>query len=193
MTDAGLKELKDLKNLQWLDLFGPPVTGAGLKELKDLKNLQWLNISEGHVTDGVLRTLREIGLLHALRQAQAKDGKRPADPADVMTLDLTKTQVTDMGLMELKELKNLKLLNLSGIAVTGAGVEGTQGTQKPPDAGPRGFSSDRRGVEDVTGNRAAPRLGSSPSKGWETSFRSCRRDDAVPQQHSGDGRGAEGT
>jgi hypothetical protein len=35
VTDAGLKELKDLKGLQELHLFGTKVTDAGLKELRE--------------------------------------------------------------------------------------------------------------------------------------------------------------
>src|SRR5258708_5642623 len=38
-TDAGLKELKELKQLTSLDLSFSQVTVAGLKELKDLKQL----------------------------------------------------------------------------------------------------------------------------------------------------------
>ena len=55
MTGAGLKELKDLKQLTTLSLFATrPVTDAGLKELKDLKQLSSLNLAETKVTaDGV--------------------------------------------------------------------------------------------------------------------------------------------
>jgi len=35
VTDAGLKDLKDLKNLTSLDLRDAKVTDAGLKELKE--------------------------------------------------------------------------------------------------------------------------------------------------------------
>jgi internalin A len=41
ITDAGLKELAGLKNLQWLDLcLDTKITDAGLKELAGLKNLR---------------------------------------------------------------------------------------------------------------------------------------------------------
>jgi internalin A len=45
ITDAGLKELAALKNLQWLEPGGTKITDAGLKELAGLKNLQWLNLA----------------------------------------------------------------------------------------------------------------------------------------------------
>jgi hypothetical protein len=41
VTDSGLKELKELKNLQTLTLFYTKVTAAGLKELMEaLPNLE---------------------------------------------------------------------------------------------------------------------------------------------------------
>ena len=55
VTDAGLKELADLKQLTWLRLTdASDVTDAGLKELKDLKQLTSLDLSGTKVTaDGV--------------------------------------------------------------------------------------------------------------------------------------------
>ena len=50
VTDAGLKELKDLNQLTSLDLHQTQVTDAGLKELKDLKQLTSLNVYETQVT-----------------------------------------------------------------------------------------------------------------------------------------------
>src|SRR5213082_54737 len=44
VTDASLKELKDLKQLTTLDLWHTQVTDAGLKELADLKQLTSLNL-----------------------------------------------------------------------------------------------------------------------------------------------------
>jgi Leucine-rich repeat (LRR) protein len=46
ITDQGLKELKELKGLKTLNLYGTPITDEGLKELKDLVGLQFLNLTE---------------------------------------------------------------------------------------------------------------------------------------------------
>jgi len=51
VSDTGLKELKELKTLQGLDLAATKITDAGLKELKELKGLQTL---------GLYRTEREF-------------------------------------------------------------------------------------------------------------------------------------
>src|SRR5262249_8680903 len=53
-TDTDMKELKELKSLQTLDLVGTAVTDAGLKELKELISLQWLNLGGTKVTDAGL-------------------------------------------------------------------------------------------------------------------------------------------
>jgi hypothetical protein len=102
VTDAGLKELKGLNNLEILSLDGTKVTDAGLKELKGLKNLTRLYLKETKVTDAGLKELKELKNLERL--------------------DLSGTKVTDAGLKELKGLNNLRLLDLRGSKVTDDGV-----------------------------------------------------------------------
>src|SRR5947208_8506214 len=51
VTDAVLKELKDLKQLASLSLRLTKVTDAGLKELEDLKQLTSLDLRDTEVTD----------------------------------------------------------------------------------------------------------------------------------------------
>jgi hypothetical protein len=112
VTDAGLRELIGLKNLATLDLSSAQVTGVGLKELVALKKLTTLVLNETQVTDASLRSLREAGLLHVLSFAEGKDGARPRSPEEVIALDLSNTQVTDVGLKELAALRNLASLAL---------------------------------------------------------------------------------
>jgi hypothetical protein len=80
MTDAGLKELAELKQLRELDLTGSLVTVSGLKELAGLQQLQTLHLGEtqwwnpsndglfsGHVNPGLseaLVRLRQLKTLH---------------------------------------------------------------------------------------------------------------------------------
>src|SRR5207249_1913533 len=106
-----------------LDLSGTEVTEAGLEKLRDFNNLQTLTLSPGRVTDGVLRTLREVELLHALSRTLAREGRRPTDAAEVVSLDLSGTPVTDAGLKELKNLTKLEWLSLAGTRVTSAGLK----------------------------------------------------------------------
>ncbi|HKB40357.1 MAG TPA: hypothetical protein VKD72_28260, partial [Gemmataceae bacterium] len=83
VTDAGLKELAGLKNLQELDLGHTQVTGVGLKELNELKDLQWLDLSRTKLTDAGLMQLKGLKKLRSLY--------------------LRKTEVTDAGVTALKE------------------------------------------------------------------------------------------
>src|SRR5580700_5094501 len=60
-TDAGLKELKHLEQLTELRVIGSPVTNAGLKELKDFKRLTKLDISGCKaLTDAGLKELKDL-------------------------------------------------------------------------------------------------------------------------------------
>jgi Leucine-rich repeat (LRR) protein len=165
VTDAGLKELEEFKNLQILSLWATKVTDAGLKELKGLKRLHTLYLggnlltNDTKVTDAALTTLREIGLLHALSNAKTKDGKRPSGPGDVTSLDLRRTRVTDAGLKELKEFKNLETLYLSRTMVTDAGLKELKELEHLPmlflsntkvtDAGKKELQSARPGLRIV--------------------------------------------
>ena len=83
VTDAGLKELAGLTQLQTLYLTGTKVTDAGLKELAGLTRLQWLNLQGTKVTDEGLKELAGLKQLHML----FLDG----------------TQVTDAGVQELQK------------------------------------------------------------------------------------------
>jgi WD40 repeat protein len=103
VTDADLKGLKDLKNLQMLNLGLTRATDACLKGLKDLKSLQTLNLPLTQVTDEGLKDLKDLqGLL---------------------ILNLGGTQVTDAGLKNLRGLKSLQLLDLTNTRVTDAGLQ----------------------------------------------------------------------
>ena len=113
-----MKELKDLKNLTWLDLSGTYITDAGLKELKDLKNLTWLNLSGTDITDAGLKELKNL--------------------KNLTTLYLKCTWVTDAGLKELKRpqehrrtvawrhIRTVESLYRNESKNNGRGPEGTQ-------------------------------------------------------------------
>ena len=117
VSDAGLAHLKQLENLQHLDLNGTQITDAGLAELKTLKNLQKLLIGYNEKMTGTglaelkdLKNLQHLDLIHC---GITDDGaKRLAKLQSLKTIDLRGTKITDAGLKELKSLLNLKELNL---------------------------------------------------------------------------------
>jgi hypothetical protein len=81
VTDAGLKELANFKNLTMLNLWRTKVTDAGLKELAPFKNLIILRLNGTQVTN---EGFKELAKLKSL-----------------ITLSIIDTQVTDVGLKEL--------------------------------------------------------------------------------------------
>ena len=70
-----------------------------------------------------MKVLRAIGLLHAWTGATAKQFRRPRSSADVVSVGLRDTKVTDAGLKELAGLKNLTTLVLPNTGVTDAGLK----------------------------------------------------------------------
>ena len=59
ISDAGLKELRELTNLTHLSLKRTKITDAGLKQLIALKNLKILFVEETVVTDAGLNELKK--------------------------------------------------------------------------------------------------------------------------------------
>jgi Leucine Rich repeat len=127
VTDAVVKELKELKELRTLDLNMTRVTDAGLKELVELTGLQKLCLGHTPVTDAGLKELKALkGLrtLYLYSTAVTDAGlKELKDLKGLQDLDLTATPVTDAGLKELKELKCLQRLGLGYTQVTDAGLK----------------------------------------------------------------------
>ncbi len=58
LTDAGLKELRELKRLQTLDLSATRITDAGLKELKGRPRLQAVYLRNTEVTEAGIEELQ---------------------------------------------------------------------------------------------------------------------------------------
>ena len=106
ITDAGLKELKELKGLRALNLTSTQITDAGVKDLKELRGLRFLALNRTQITDAGLKDLKELKGLEKL--------------------ELWKTQITDAGLIDLKELKGLKFLCLAGTKISSAGLKDLQ-------------------------------------------------------------------
>jgi len=59
VTDADLKNLRELKDLQWLWLGHTQVTDAGLKDLKKLEGLQTLDLTGTQITDAGLNEIKQ--------------------------------------------------------------------------------------------------------------------------------------
>jgi hypothetical protein len=94
--------LKDVANLQELDLAGVQFTDADLAQLAGLTNLRVLHLEKTPTTDAMLVHVKGL--------------------KNLVYLNLYGTQVTDAGLPQLKELTNLKSLYVFETKVTDAGI-----------------------------------------------------------------------
>lgn len=154
VTDAGVKQLRGLKNLARLDVYSqqitneglghivkfaklrdlrlnsPHITDAGLKHLQSLSNLETLGLRDARITDIKLTELTALRSLRSLRLA----GTGISDPGlktlstltSLTTLMVNDTRVTDAGLAHVARLSNLAYLDVSRTQVTDAGLNHLQ-------------------------------------------------------------------
>lgn len=94
--------LKDVANLQELDLAGVQLADADLAQIAGLKNLRVLHLEKTPVTDAGLAHLKGL--------------------SNLTYLNLYGTAVTDAGLPQLKGLTNLKSLYVFETKVTDTGI-----------------------------------------------------------------------
>ena len=110
VIEVSLAQLKELTDLDSLELNHTQVTDADLKHLRGLTNLKRLYLDNTQLTDA--------GLLHLKGLTNLEE------------LGLGATRVTDVGLMYLKQLPQLKIIYLGNTRVTDAGLEHLKGLTK---------------------------------------------------------------
>src|SRR5437899_580195 len=103
ITDAGLQYLKNLRELEELDLYGTRITDAGLASLKDLTALRKLNLLGAAVTDEGLEQLSDLTKLEEL--------------------NLYRTKITNTGAGKLTRFPRLRDLDLRYTRVSRSGVD----------------------------------------------------------------------
>jgi len=113
VSDAALADVAALKNLEELQLVNTKVTAAGLKPLASLKQLRVVSLHMKAIDDATLQTLRKIGILHLLSGMGSKFFTvQPKNAAEVTTVALLWSQVTDKGLKELADFPNVETVFL---------------------------------------------------------------------------------
>lgn len=137
VSNAGLKNLQSLSDLQDLDIRGTFVTDYGMKSVALLKSLKKLNVSSLQRQPGEPKNNQPVGItdvgltdlqpLKRLQELSACDSlvtdaglSTIADFSAMKVLDLSGTSVSDAGLAKLKNLRNLERLKLKDTQVTGS-------------------------------------------------------------------------
>ena len=103
ITDASLKVLGAMPNIQGLTLSRTRITDAGLAYLAGLTNLNSLSVGSDHLTDAATPALARLTSLERLNLSE--------NPA-----------LTDAGLPPLRALTGLRQLRLEGTGITPAGA-----------------------------------------------------------------------
>lgn len=150
VTDDWLRLLAGQDQLRRLELSGTAITSAGLIHLKELHNLDWLNVCLTAVDDrgfehlaGLTKMRRMVvcsskitgtGFKHLQGMKQLESINLHSSPASdagleaiskltsLKRLEIVHTKVTDAGLKHLASLKNLQQLHIHGPETTGAAL-----------------------------------------------------------------------
>jgi hypothetical protein len=126
VSDGGLANFKDCKKLIDLDLSDTKVGNAGLANFKDCKELEYLILSSTKVSDGGLANFKDcknLGILDLSSTKVSDVGLANFKDCKSFTgLILTGTKVSDAWLAHLKDCNNLELLGLGDTKVGDAGL-----------------------------------------------------------------------
>jgi hypothetical protein len=122
VTAAGMRHLRGLKRLEWLNLYRCKIGDDGLAAMGELPNLQHLPVGKSGVTDAGLESVSKFRKLEylGLRGNSISDaGLRHVRPlTHLKGLNLAETKVTDQGIRQLADLPKLARLWLSSTKVT---------------------------------------------------------------------------
>ena len=126
LTDAGLANFKDCKNLHAINLQQTKIGDAGLANFGACKRLKFLDLSETNVTDVGLALFKNCGRLTHLSLSRTDVGDPGLEQfrgrTDMIRLELVNTLVTDVGLSYFKSCDELEILELDSTKVTNAGL-----------------------------------------------------------------------
>jgi hypothetical protein len=125
--DAEMDLFATSKTILTLNVGGSPVTDAGIKKLEKLTQLEGFGAVSDGVTDDAMDTivkfqeLRDLGLSRGVTDTGL--AKLPAlMKLNTLWLDRN-VRITDAGLVHLAKCKSLTFVSLAGTKVTKAGVE----------------------------------------------------------------------
>ncbi len=119
-TQADLKHLKGLTNLKSLYIRLPGVTDEGLQHLKDLTTLKALDLHTCQITDAGLKHLQGLADLEFLSLASTgvtSAGLKHLNAKNLVNLELSLTQVTEVNLDDFPKLKHLHLGSLKTASI----------------------------------------------------------------------------
>jgi hypothetical protein len=123
----GLAALRELPNLQRLQLGKCPLTDAKATALGNLRTLDTLHVGDSKLTDTGLAAMKKLVNLKSLDLLDAPITDKAVTTLVGFTkleeLSLAGTKITDKGVPLLAPLENLKTLKLQNTAATRKGID----------------------------------------------------------------------
>jgi len=127
VTDDWLKRLADQEQLRRLELSGTAITSAGLVHLKDLTNLEWLNLCLTAVDDRGLEHLAGLTRMRRLvicaSRITGTGFQHLQGMKQLESINLHSAPASDAGLEAIGKLTSLKRLEIVHTNVTDAGLK----------------------------------------------------------------------
>ena len=123
ITDAGVKDLEQLPQLEHLDISNTQITDNGFATFTRPERIKSLNLSRSITDDGLAYLTRFSGLERLSVIGVSNNGLAHLKGlASLREISVASTQVTDEGIMQLSGLSELHVLGLtsSGVTETGA-------------------------------------------------------------------------
>ena len=175
VTDDWLKRLAGQDRLRKLELSGTAVTSAGLVHLKNLKNLEILNVCLTAVDDRGFENLAGLTKMRRMVVCSSKitgSGFRHLrGMTQLESINLHSSPASDAGLEAIGQLTNLRRLEIVHTNVTDAGLKHLAGLKQPAPVAYRQSRHDGSGPaipRPTQGTRSARRLrthGEQPDTG----------------------------
>ncbi len=126
VSDEGIRYVRGLDHLAYLQLCGTSVSDSGLKNIGSLEALVDLNLRETQVTDVGIAHLTSLKHLERLDLGRTRIGDKGLESIrrleSLKALFLNSTQVSDAGIGSLSPLCNLQILYLADTDLTDVGV-----------------------------------------------------------------------
>ena len=138
ITDIGIAHLRNLSELESINLDGTAVTGAGLSELQDLSQLRFLFLGSTGITGPDLVHLKHFPNLRGLWLNHTKISDNDlellkhhvASMPHLKILHLAATEITDNGLIHLEKMSHLDVIRVNGPGVSVTAMKSLQ-TEMP--------------------------------------------------------------
>ncbi|HEY2880958.1 MAG TPA: hypothetical protein VGJ15_00960 [Pirellulales bacterium] len=154
LGDGTLEAVGHLKKLRVLRFYDAPLTDEGIKHIKDLKNLEDLQLGKSRVGDGAMEVIGTFGKLKTLdlQHTRITDaGLARLKPLKLTWLALNGAAITSAGLTALADMTDLEWLLLEGTAIDDTGLAHLAGMKKLEHLSLSGTHVTDAGIAKLTG------------------------------------------